>query len=74
MATAILLTVLIPLCFYWVRYGLPILALALKSGIMKARGRIYLQDMDPLQFWVGVMFHLMGVVLPPVCLAALLLG
>lgn len=35
----------------------PTLRLALSSGILKARGRVYLRNMHPIRFWFGVYFH-----------------
>jgi hypothetical protein len=56
--------------YYWWRYGLPIVVFAIRSGLMKARGRVYLRDMDPFHFWVGLTFHIMGLITPLICLYA----
>ncbi len=34
----------------------PMACFALRTGIFKARGRVYLREMHPVRFWFGVCF------------------
>jgi hypothetical protein len=58
MARVFLILVLIWTLVAWSRIFPSILRLALSSGILQARGRVYLRDMHPVRFWSAVYFHL----------------
>lgn len=59
---------------YWIRYGIRIIIFAIKYDIMRAKDRVYLRSMNPLHFWVGIVFHVVGVVSPAVLFTALVVG
>lgn len=58
MARMFLIAVLTWALVSWSRMSPPTLRLALSSGILKARGRVYLRNMHPIRFWFGVYFHI----------------
>ena len=73
-AEVLLLVIVCWAYYYWIVQGLPGLLFALRSGIFRSRGRVYLRSMSPGHFWGGVFFLAFGLFLMTFTMFVLLLG